>query len=242
MKTVSTPHGLKAAVAFLALCIPLSMTQAVLMTSAPWWKLPYLRFALSAIPAGACWLLISVLLLKGLRAGYAFFIAAGAAWLLIALFEMLRLHSVSLAFYAIAVSLFLLLDWAWLRVELGRSFFDPQMHWYEGLPRPIPGLSCQIASGQKTNAFRVSRIDREGAFVFKDRRAFGKQDQASQACQELVFAFRDREVRCLASPVRAFSRAEGFCGMGFKFDRMPPDACKRLGDFVEALKGEGYVS
>ena len=164
-------------------------------------------------------------------------------WILFALVETFRLHSASLAFYAIFMALFLVACWSWLGVELKRSFFDPRMSWYEGLPRPIPGLTCEIVGEKEAAVFRVCRIDREGAFVFHAADASASRAQTPVlAPRELVFAFRDREVRCSAVPVRAFSRAEGFRGLGFQFDRMSPDACKRLGDFVELLKGEGYVS
>ena len=55
---------------------------------------------------------------------------------------------------------------------------------------------------------------------------------------ELVFKFRERQIKCQGVPVRSFGTG---VGVGLQFSKVLPDARKDLGDFVELLRGEGYV-
>jgi len=144
-----------------------------------------------------------------------------------------------LGFLVIFTGVFFGLLTSWVRYELGRSFFDPEMSWFEGSPRSIPALSCDLIiadkgdKGEKRLHMKVSRLDEEGAFVF------GKRIPKARQKAELVFRFRDREIHCMGLPMIAFKRAGE--GMGFFFDRATPDQKKDLGDFIETLRGEGYV-
>jgi hypothetical protein len=155
-----------------------------------------------------------------------------------------RFNNTTLGVFTLCLGGLLLSYLAWLRLELGRSFLDPYIHWYEGLPRPVPGLECQVLTEGARAEYRVARLDREGVFVFRDNSKLeqkrAKYDKAQN--QELLISFRDRHVRCVGIPIRVMDRMGTECGIGFQFQDMSSDAQKTLGDFVEALKGEGYVS
>ncbi len=130
----------------------------------------------------------------------------------------------------------------WLRNELDRSYFDPQMKWFQGFPKAIPGLTCEMEWNGKKGDFRVSRIDKEGTFLFFDQHASKNQVELermkSGQAAELVFKFRERQIKCQGVPVRSFGTG---VGVGLQFSKVLPDARKDLGDFVELLRGEGYV-
>lgn len=234
MKVISVPVRLRLATALLLLCVPIAAIEIVLATRSPWWRLPYPTLA---IWCGAVFLIcvpLSYGLLNGKRWAFCLTVAFAAAWCLASGWIALKLKMPSLGFFTIFLVWFFGGLLVWLKHEIGRSYFDPQLSWYQGLPKPIPGLRCRILDSE----FNVSRLDKEGAFIFRqtalneDRIAphFGKSD--------LLFKFRDREVRCRAVPMRVLKRGEG---AGFQFLDLPPDTRKELGDFVESLRGEGYV-
>jgi hypothetical protein len=125
---------------------------------------------------------------------------------------------------------------------MGRSFFDPQLRWYQGLPRPIPGLKCRLPGASPKSDFRVSRLDGDGAFIYVETEGTLKFSDLPES--EMIFSFRDRQVRCRGVPVRSLAKGAGFAGeagAGFQFRGMPPDSRKELGDFVEILRGEGHA-
>jgi hypothetical protein len=157
-----------------------------------------------------------------------------ALWILISFWMALRIGVTSLAFFGLGLLFFWGLVLALTHRELRRSFLDPRISWYQGLPQPISGVKCRIGDDE----FRVGRLDREGVFIFRER-AFGPAGKEKQT--PLHFQFRDKEVACSGSPIRALIRQGKTYGIGLRFAGMTPDARKKLGDFVETLKGEGYV-
>ncbi len=132
----------------------------------------------------------------------------------------------------------------WLKREISRSFFDPRLRWFHGLPKPIAGLTCEISIGggssgeERTVSFGVCRIDQEGAFVFKDLAPLESAEISRSTPSTLNFQFRERRIRCQGTLVRLM---QDKLGAGFQFGNMSPDQHKQLGDFVEILRGEGYV-
>jgi hypothetical protein len=249
MQMVFVPTGLKRAAQALILCVPLAALEVILVNRAPWWRLPYQQIGMACIPAFVVCVIISILLLKGRRIGW--YVVAGlyGFWFLSIGLMALRLHYPSLGIYGLSLGAGMLAHLAWLNHELGRSYVDPRMHWYEGLPQSIPGLACEIRQerhGQEEKTqYRISRLDREGVFVFRDHsrgsapqvEKFGKPENV-----ELHLSFREKQARCVGVPVCVLDRMGTESIVGFKFRDMSADSRKLLGDFVEALKGEGYVS
>jgi hypothetical protein len=184
-----------------------------------------------------CWVavLVSVFstlaILHGKKSGVFFAAGVWAATLAWGFLAALRFHDAGFGLYLIAVSA-LIFSWAsWTLHELGRSFFDPQLHWFQGLPKPLPCVSCEISS----SIVQVSRLDREGAFVFSSRGAVPEE------IGPITFLFRDRRINCNGIAVRTLDRVRRRSGVGIQFNGMSADSKKNLGDFVESLKGEGYV-
>lgn len=165
--------------------------------------------------------------------------ACGFVWTVISGLAAIRLHSSALGFFTVFLGAFFVFYYFWLRIELGRSYVAPHMSWYQGLPAPLPGLECELGSNTEKTLFRVNRIDREGAFIFSQKPA---ELESLSDQNELIFVFRNKRIRCSGQAVSALVRGSKRRGYGLQFKGMSADARKILGDFIETLKGEGYVS
>lgn len=248
MFILDPPLRLRLAAGALFFSIPLVICEVMIATRAPWWRLPYrsmaywaLAFLLITIPlaiwvmAGRRWVLPLLKVLLG-------------TWVMVGLLLAIRMGSPSMGFFTLFLLALSVIESQWVTVEMGRSFLDPQMAWYQGLPKPIPGLKCQIQVGNtEPLQLDVSRIDQDGAFVFLPYHQnipammplgsplvplLKKKDL------EMVFQFRNRELMCKGVPI---SNVDKGMGAGFQFKNGSPDVRKEIGDFVEALRGEGYV-
>jgi hypothetical protein len=97
-------------------------------------------------------------------------------------------------------------------------------------------------NGERRAGFQVCNLDRDGAYLFVADNAevadFLPNESGNNEKMDLVFRFRDREIRCAGTPVSRLSRA---AGGGFQFRGLSPDAQKDIGDFIETLRGEGYA-
>jgi hypothetical protein len=235
MKVLSVPRGLKWAAAAVFLTVPIAAIQSVIMARAPWWALPVRAMETASLWAAACSIFISWFLLRGRRSFYWVLAGAGALWLLLSVLGAIRTQNPGMGFFSIFLGVYFGLMTSWVKSELERSYFDPDMRWFEGAPHSISSLSCDVFAGEKKIAAKVSRLDEEGTFIFSE----GADLPVSRSKSELIFRFRDREVRCFGFPMLVFKRnAEG---VGFRFGENTPDQEKELGDFIETLRGEGYV-
>lgn len=182
-------------------------------------------------------LVLAWMILRGMPLALRALDAIGAAWIVTTLWMAIHKGNPTLGFLAIGLVVFVLSLRTWIRQEAGRSFFDPQLRWFQGLPRPIPGLSCRIKTSEGVLDCRVSRIDDEGVFIYREG-AFGLMPLRRGMPVEMSFTFRDSKVATHASPIRLEERG---LSAGLCFTSLAPDARKELGDFVEKLRGEGYV-
>lgn len=234
MRVILVPGRLRLAALMLFLCVPLAGIETVVATRAPWWRLPYPAIGMWSASAFLMALPLSVWLMRGRGWARGVTEALLVLWLALSAWFALRTRNPGLGFLTVALIAAFGAWVTWIRRELGRSFFDPRMHWFQGLPRPLPGLTCRVALADRELDCQVSRIDREGAFVFSSSPGALR----ASARSELTFRFRERSVRCVGVPVRALT--DGL-GAGFQFQGLAPDLRKQLGDFIETLKGEGYV-
>lgn len=141
-----------------------------------------------------------------------------------------------------------MLSWielTWLRRELGRSFLDPRIYWFQSLPKPIPGLKCRVGGSGDSEDLAVSRLDGDGAFVFvpysmqRNLHPFKTHLKSHQGRKKfpLEFEFRGSRLSCFGNPVIHLNRG---IGAGFQFLVSSADARKEIGEFVERLRGEGH--
>lgn len=242
MKVIVTPLRLQLAASLLVFSVPLAVLQIVLLSGAPWWDLPMKRMGIASLFAAALFVPLAQWICNGKRWALGLTGLTGILWFLFSLLSALQLRSFWLEVFVIILGAYWLLLWNWLGRETGKSFFDPQMNWYHGSPERWPDLNCEI-EGEGAANFSVCRLDREGLFIFRSRMDDIPSAQVEDPLLKkkklnLVLRFKGKEFRGPALPVRALSARRGY---GLRFDRISPDQQKDLGDFVEALKGEGYV-
>lgn len=241
MRVISAPRGLKWAAAAVFLTVPIAAIESMVMARAPWWALPVRSMEIAAAWALGISIILSILLLQARRGLHLALLGIGALWVLLSVLMAIRTHNPGMGFFSIFLAVYFGLLTSWVKHEFCRSFFNPAMAWFEGAPRSIPALACEIVSGEQTTALKVSRLDEEGAFVFigGPRKTLAKKIPLRKQRLELLFRFRDQEVSCHAIPMLFFKRSSE--GVGLRFDGNTPDQRKKLGDFIETLRGEGYV-
>jgi hypothetical protein len=216
------------------------MIEVVLVARAQWWNLPYRTLGYWA----AIFFLICTPLMFWLAAAkkWAFYLATLVAitWIVASIWLTAQMHYPSLGFFSLLLVLILGSQLLWMKIELERSFLDPQLAWYQGLPKPISGLKCQLRSGERTISLRVSRIDKDGAFVFIQPDRQDHKIELRPFLQtsklEMTFDFKDFRMTCRGLPT--LSIAQG-AGVGIRFLEMSADLKKEIGDFLELLQGEG---
>jgi hypothetical protein len=227
----------------LLLAVPAIAIQAVIVTRAPWWKLPRETMEIWAGVMAVVSLPLALWLQGGKRWALSIGTALAIVWVAVSAWLAIRAKQPSLGFFTLFLVVFFSGVLSWLERELGRSFFDPQIRWYQQLPKPLPGLSCQVApQGAKPPSweqFRVSRIDEEGAFLFREKQPEKAHVFTRREKLALKFTFKDREVEAAGVPVRDL---RGGWGVGIQFKGLKADTYKDIGDFVEVLRGEGHVA
>lgn len=239
---ITVPLRLKTAASTLLLCAPLVAIEVIIATRSPIWRLPYRGMGYWSLS----YFLVSVLLIFGLFRAQKWAFPTTAVffsgWLIASVWVALATHHPLLGFYSIFLLAFFTLELTWLHTELSRSFIDPELHWYQGLPKGIPGLSCSLDAGGRPLHLKVSRMDQDGVFLYatpKDQDSTLLLDILLQHKQvELTLCFEQNEVTCKGAPIVTI--ADG-AGAGIQFLTHSADLRKNIGDFVEILRGQGYV-
>jgi hypothetical protein len=136
--------------------------------------------------------------------------AIAGAWLFASTSYAVRMQNYSIAFFTLFLALYWLLVWSWIRLEMRRTFFDPQMAWFQGLPRAVPGVECEI---EGVDCYRVSRLDEDGVFVFtpSEERAGALEGwlESRTGSAGLRIAYKDRTVECRGFAVTRLDRGSG---------------------------------
>lgn len=237
MKVIHIPLGLRLISFYMLLCVPILALQVLMLVQASLLKMPVKTFQILCGTVAVVVFLLARGISKGKRAPYSILLSAGGLWCFTTVAIAVQTQSPSLGFFAIFLLFYWIVLWQWVRHENGSSFFDPHMEWYQGLPQSIPGLKCEAVYGDKTFSARVARLDTQGAFVFSDRDEKWPIERKKRA--KLVFSYgEEKPVHCQALPIRTLNKN---LGAGFLFSGMSPDESKKLGDFVEKLRGIGYV-
>ncbi|HLD99221.1 MAG TPA: hypothetical protein VJB59_03115 [Bdellovibrionota bacterium] len=242
MKLVSVPKGLRLATALVFMIVPLAALEVAIIARAPWWKLPLRNMAYASGIGSVICVLFSMAFLSGRK--WALYVMAyfAGVWVLASGVIAIRMRYPGQGFFTVLLLFYVTVLLFWLWKELSRSFFDPRLMWYQGLPKAIPGLKCTLITGDKSIDCKVCRLDSEGAFIYHAAadsgaalpvEALGRRNRS-----DLVFWFRDRQFRCCGVPMRSLHSR---FGAGFQFQDVSSDTRKELGDFVELLWGEGYV-
>ena len=250
MVVISIPARLKLGALALLISIPLICFEVSIVARAPIWKLPYqticywaLTFALITIP-------LMVWITSAKKWALSLCTVLAGFWILASFWMTFHVGYPQLGFFTLLLFLFFAALLLSLQYEMGRSFFDPGLPWYQGMPKPIPGLKCQLSttsspkstSNEQTVDLDVCRLDQDGAFLFcSDKDGKSKERLPILLTQRrlgMIFYFRDRQVECQGAPILSLTQGTG---AGIQFLGATDDLSKDIGDFVELLRGEGYV-
>jgi hypothetical protein len=242
MTVISVPLRLRILASTFFLSIPLIAIEVLIVSRAPVWNLPYRRALYWAMSYGLITFPLVSWILAGKRLAYLISVLLASFWVLTSASVALRMNYPVLGFFTVGLFGLLCFQFYWLSIELGRSFFDPELNWYQGLPSMIPGLVCHLGNGDRQVELKVSRMDRDGAFVFCKSTEVEKVQIVLGLIQHsrlsASFGFRSRIIQCFSRPILMADRG---MGIGIQFVQMSADSRKEVGDFVEALRGEGYV-
>ncbi|MFZ9595389.1 MAG: hypothetical protein ACO3A2_04860, partial [Bdellovibrionia bacterium] len=144
MVVLQAPLRFKAAAFLLFLSVPLIALEVAISARVPWWDLPWVSLGYWAI----AWTLITIPLvtwvLSAKRWAWNLCLILSVLWVLASLWTTIRLRYPPLGFFTLFLTFFLFLELIWLRAELGRSYMDPALAWYQGLPKAIQGLRAWI--------------------------------------------------------------------------------------------------
>ncbi len=221
----------------LSAAVPLAAFQVAVVLHAPWWRLPYRSMGLVALLAGIWFSPWIVGAIRGRRSAYIVLLLTGGVWSLGSVVMAIALVSPVLGFFSLFLALYWIAALVWTEREMGRSYFDPRLRWFEGLPVPVPGVRCVLtAESESREGLKVARLDRDGAFLFSETGDFNSFKKGRRT--ELLFQYREKQVRGSAVPVMSLHDRRG---MGFQFDGMSPDERKKMDDFIETLRGEGHA-
>lgn len=254
MKVVKMPKGLVLSVSVFALVIPMAALEAMIVSrSHGQWPLHLQTMILQAIPITIASAILIMGILHGSRLSYWATTALIYLWSLASAWIAIRMHDPLLGFFTAFQLLFFIIMQLWLDKEMGRSFFDPHLKWYQGNPKPIAGLhlKCELAWDTKKTQYRISRLDNEGVFIYNNSNtpipiaetqhlpAQESQESGPKANeQKLILSFLDRKAICDVKSVRLLA---GQTGAGFQFCEMPIERKKELLDLIEELRGGGYL-
>ena len=242
MQVVSVPFRLRLSSLALFICVPMVVAQVIIVSRAPWWNLPY------KIMGYWAWLFICLCIPLYLGVCHArkwafkIIIGLSGVWVLTSGVMAMRTQQTSLGFFFCFLLALLLGEIFWLRYELKRSFMDPKVQWFQGMPKAIPRLRCQVSLGGKNLDLSVSRFDEDGAYLFYGRGE--KKFEKSLALLflkkklQMVFSYRDQKISCLG--LLTSSACDGMATW-IRFVNLSLDSKKKVGDFLEGLRGEGYV-
>lgn len=246
MKVLRVPFQLRLATLCLFLNVGWATLQLLLVAQAPWWGFPLptilsISAAVTVVCGFFAWQLLQGRKIWLRILGISVSFVCGVS-LLTALIQ----KDFGLGIFSLCLSFYWLLQYFWLDREMGRSYLDPQMKWYQGFPKPIAALKCSLAwqgpaLGKGIEGeFGVCRLDRDGVFLYAPRNQAGMKSLAGlrKGKVELEFVFRQKKT--LGQGVVVCSDQNGST-VGIQFAHMVSDQRKKMGDFIEVLKGEGYV-
>jgi len=246
MKVIAVPVRHRLAIAAIFFCVPLAALETLVVRRAS------LRMLLSVfaekwtIGVAMFCLALCLPLFRGKRWALDLLTGGALVWLVTGAWTAIRMRHTGLGLFTIALAPVFLSLYLKLKQEMSRSFFDPMMSWYQGMPKTLPHIKCRLAWDHLDVECKVGRVDREGAFLFCTQTPEGTgsglaplSSLTKKTNARLTLQFREREVSCNARPMVTGREGQG---AGLRFVDIAPDAGKQLGDFIETLKGEGYVS
>ncbi|MBU6374801.1 MAG: hypothetical protein KGQ59_02290 [Bdellovibrionales bacterium] len=246
MRVIHLPRSLLLSSSALFVLVPVAVLTRAVFSSHAWWDPPLAELALCGWATLGVVAPISWRLAMGRRGAWEMLAVVSV---LVCGFLVLRsawMGAAAQALWAVMTSALCVALLFWTRSELNRSYFNPNLSWFQGVPRAIPHLYAVILGlPEKARELRVSRLDEKGLFAFS---LSGSITPSIDVELELRYGepHEARRTRVKGSVVRQFEgRASkgdsGDWGIGVRFHPQNPDESKEFHDFLGALRGEGYI-
>ncbi len=237
MKILRVPLKLRLTTLMLMLAIPFVALQTIIAARAPWWDLPIKSIQIWAAAVGMISFPLAIWIAHGKKWAFRVTYVFATIWCLLSVMLAIHLGHFWLNVFVLFLILFWIIVLSKLKIEMERSYLDPNMAWYQGLPETIPGIVCEFKTPNKIYSARVSRFDEDGTFVVFSETVELSPRHKNQ--YELSFFSDEKKVQCQGKLIRALDQ---FKGLGIQFVNLTPDQKKQAGDFVEWLRGKGYVA
>jgi len=249
MKLMDAPRSLLAAAGALFSLVPISVLTAGVFSKREWWNLSISHLQSVGWVALALVAPLSWRLIMGRKGSWETLVAICALGCFLLLLSSAIHRNTLQGLWALGVTGVCVFLICWIKREQMRSYFNPQIPWFQGLPRAIPQLRATIIGegGLVSDPpLLVCRVDEEGLFAFSSQ---GGAVHQSDVEMELFHGspFDERKVRIKGRVVRQFESR--VChgqskdwGIGVRFSWISPDSEKDFLDFLEVLRGEGYIS
>ncbi|MEK7400600.1 MAG: hypothetical protein AAB116_26955, partial [Candidatus Poribacteria bacterium] len=163
MKVISTPPNLRFVAGCFFLCIPLRIVEVVISEKTAMLNPMLANISISGFIVFLICVMLAFLTLKAKKMVVSFSFFLGSAWLVATVFHAITVKSYSLGLFSIFLFIALLIIWILLRREIGSSFIDPRMAWYQGAPSGIPYLTCEFRLGLLKQVCKDARFEDHGA-------------------------------------------------------------------------------
>ena len=244
MQVLRIPKRLWFGTLLLYISVPLSALEVILLTHAPWWRLPYRPIAIAASGAFVISSILSIGVLYRRIWTIPILWVLTAVWSLTTCWLAVFGRDPGLAFFSVFLIAYWVASGLWIRFQMSRSYLSSGLKWYQGAPRSIPGLKCKAELSGCAIELNVSRFDEKGAFLFADRKLTAEfvsrfpSAKVRKSTIDLAFTFRGHQVVTGSYWINVLER---FPAVGVQFQYASMVQQKELGDFIELLKGEGYV-
>lgn len=175
------------------------------------------------------------------KIGFSVFRVTTVIWILASSWVAIRFGFMNVGFTSLFVAMFATFLDRELKLDFSKSYLAPQLTWYEGLPRNLPGVfSTEVITSEASNLNRlnlgVCRFDSEGVAVFLNDRRESQSVLPSQIRVRIDFQSLSIELDC--GLVRTF--LGGRVG-GYIFNRIQGDQLKALKEIVEQVRKYGYA-
>src|SRR5689334_2432547 len=138
MIVTSVPWRLRFAVGSLLLSVPWIALEVMVTTRSGWWEIPWVTMSYWVFAFALIYLPLAIWLMSANRWAYYLTVGLSSLWVGVSVWMAYRMSYPTLGFFTLSLGGYLAAVLSWLKFELSRSFFNPKLSWYQGLPKPIP--------------------------------------------------------------------------------------------------------
>jgi len=229
----------------------LSVLEVGILTPNFWWDFPG-ELVLKLV---ACTTLIlsavSWHILSGRKWAYYFLGCLLVTWSILNIFWSLYSSDYWLSIFTVLQIFVLVFIFNFIRNGFKKSYFDPQTKWYQKTPSPIPRVTADVFIKKEDQLlriydggeFKVGRLDDEGTYLFLSH--FSKLKYSKKIKKELKnnnlivsLKFNNKNIYCQGKVITFLASC---FGVGISFFPKDMEEQRSLQNFIEELKGDGYV-